>query len=78
MSAWSTTSSPVAPARIPQAAPAANASEAVMGPGFTGATGGGKGKFSSIPSLNNPGGTAFWIGVGSAAFLVVLYHSLPK
>lgn len=79
MAAWSSSGPQVVqPASIPRAAAAAAPASAVMGPGFTGATGGGGGGFSKIPSLDNPGGVAFWMGVGGLAFLVVLYHSLPR
>lgn len=77
MAAWSGTNQVIPPAAIPQAAPPASASAAVFGPGYSGATGGGGGAFSGIPSLDNPGGVAFWTGVAGFAFLIVLYHSLP-
>lgn len=81
MSAWSSSNQVIPPAASPSRATssggAAAPASSVYGPGFTGATGGGQ-AFSKIPSLNNPGGVAFWSGVSGVVFLVCLYHSLPR
>lgn len=78
MAAWSSANQLIPPAAIPQAAPPASASAATFGPGYAGATGGGHSGFNGIPSLDNPGGVAFWTGVAGFAFLFVIYHSLPR